>query len=196
MRGRGTTIRPKIRGQLLLARRQLPAIQRTVEELQRGNRLIVRNLVPSLVDTGEREIAILAGLAILNTVHEEGSIACSAELLAVREVGRKGDGLAAEPVADIICVTVDESDADWPGEDVLEVFDEVGPDKVASLLEGVVDFGVRLSVVEVNAEGVHDIISGEIVHVVAGRGGVLGWVADVVSAAAAEHVIRALCEAC
>ena len=196
MRGRGRAIRPKVRSQLLLTRRQLPAVKRTVEKLQRGNRLIVRNLVTRLIHAGEREIAILAGLAILNTVYEEGSIARSAELLAVREFGRKRDSLATEPVADVICVTVDEGDADGAGENVLEVFDEVGPDEVASLLERVVDVAVRLSVVEVDAEGVHDIVSGEIVHVVARRGGVLGWVADVVSAAAAEDVVRALCEGC
>jgi hypothetical protein len=107
-------------------------------------------------------------------------------------VGCERDSLAAEPVADVIRVTVDESDANRSGENIFQVFDEVGPDEVASLLEGVVDLRVGLSIVEVHAEGILDFVLGKVVDVVARRGGVLGWVADVISAAAAEDVVRAL----
>lgn len=114
----------------------------------------------------------------------------------MREVGCERDGLAAEPIANIICVTVDESNANWSSEDIFEVFDEVGPDEVTCLLEGVVDFGIGLGVVEVDAKGIHDFVFGEVVDVVAGRGGVLGWVADVISTATAEDVVWALCGMC
>lgn len=60
------------------------------------------------------------------------------------------------------------------------------------MLEGVVDLGVGLGVVEVDAKGVFNFVFGEVVEVVAGRGRVLGWVADVVGAAAAEDVVRTL----
>jgi hypothetical protein len=64
------------------------------------------------------------------------------------------------------------------------------------LLEGVVDIGVGLGIVEVDAERVLDFILSEIVDVVARRGGVLGWVADVISASATEDVVWALCKEC
>lgn len=107
-------------------------------------------------------------------------------------IGFERDCLATEPIADVICVTVDESDADGSGKDIFEVFDEVGPDEVTSLLEGVVDLGVGLSVVEVDPEGVLNFVLSEVVDVVAGRGGVLGRVADIVSAATTEDVVWAL----
>ena len=111
----------------------------------------------------------------------------------MREVGCERDGLATEPIADVICVTVDESNANGPSEDIFEVFDEVGPDKVTGLLEGVVDFGVGLSVVEIDSKGILDFVFGEVVDVVARRGGVLGWVADVISTATTEDVVWTLC---
>lgn len=104
----------------------------------------------SLIDTGEREITIFPRLAILDTIDEEGRIARLLELLAVLVFCREGDGLAAEPVADVICIAVDKGDADGAGEDVFQVFEEVGPDKVAGLLEGEVDFVVGLRVVYID----------------------------------------------
>jgi hypothetical protein len=149
--------------------------------------------VASLVNTGEREVTILASLAIFHTIHGERSISRGAEFFTVLVIGFKRDCLATEPVTDVIRVTIDESDAHWSGEDVFQVFDEVRPDKVTGLLEGVVNFSVGLSVVEVDSQGVLDFVFGEVVDVVAGRGGVLGWVADIVRAAATEDVVRALC---
>lgn len=51
----------------------------------------------------------------------------------------EGDGLATEPVADVVGVTVDERHAHGQLEDLLQVFEEIGPDEVARLLEGVVN---------------------------------------------------------
>lgn len=148
----------------------------------------------SFVNTGEREVTILASLAIFHTVHGKRSISRCAEFFTVRVIGCKRDCLATEPVTDVVCVTIDESDADWSGENIFKVFDEVRPDKVTGLLEGVVNIGVGLSVVEVDSQGVLDLVFGEVVDVVAGRGGVLGWVANIVCAAATEDVVRALCD--
>ena len=57
-----------------------------------------------LIDAQEREIAVLADLPILSVIDLEGGVACGAELLRVRVVQSKGDGLATKPVADIICL--------------------------------------------------------------------------------------------
>lgn len=70
-------------------------------------------------------------------------------------VGGERDGLPSEPVADVVCVAVDEGDADGGVQDHLEVFDEVREDEVAGLLEGVVDLVIGvLCVVQVYADRV------------------------------------------
>ena len=53
----------------------------------------------------------------------------------MRVVRGEGDGLSAKPVADVVCVAVDEGDADGQVEDLFEVVDEVGPDEVTGLLK-------------------------------------------------------------
>jgi hypothetical protein len=72
----------------------------------------------SLVYASKREVAILAGLTILDTIDGEWSVSRGAELLAMGIVGREGDCLTTEPVTDVISVTVDESDANWSGEKI------------------------------------------------------------------------------
>lgn len=91
----------------------------------------------------------------------------------MRVVRGEGDGLSAKPVADVVCVAVDERDADGEVQDGFEVVDEVGPDEVAGLLEGVVDVCVGGGVVEVYAEGVFDGGFLEVFLVVGGGCGVL-----------------------
>ena len=59
----------------------------------------------------------------------------------------EGDGLAAEPVADVVCVAVDEGDTDGIVEDRFEVGEEIGVDEVARLLECVVDVVVGVCVI-------------------------------------------------
>lgn len=78
----------------------------------------------------------------------------------------EGDGFAAEPVADVVCVAVDEGDTDGEVEGFFEVVDEVGPDEVAGLLEGVVDSLVGGCVVEVYADGFFDRVLFEVLAVV------------------------------
>lgn len=151
----------------------IPAEERAIEELQRRDRLVVRDLVAGLVNTGEREVAVLAGLAVLDAVDHHGDVTGGAELFSVGVVHREGDGLAAEPVADVVGVAVDERDADGQLEDLLQVFDEVGPDEVAGLLEGEVDVVVRLRVIDVHADGVHHRVFLEVVDVVRFRGRIL-----------------------
>lgn len=101
----------------------------------------------SLVDTSKGEIAILASRAILEPINKEWRISSRLELLAVRVLHCEGNGLPTKPVADVVGVTVDQSDTHRAGEDIFQVLDEVGPDKIAGLLEGKVDLAVRLGVV-------------------------------------------------
>lgn len=183
---------PKARCQFLITLRQLPTIQGTVKELQGSNGLVERNLVTGLVNTGEREVAVFAGFAVLDTINEEGLIASSLELLAVLVLCGEGDGLATEPVADVVCVTVDEGNADGAGEDVLEIFDEIGPDEVTGLLEGKIDFVVGASVVEVDADGIHDRVLGKVLLIVARRSRVIIGVTNVIDTPAAEIIVGTL----
>ena len=152
----------------------IPTKESPVEQLQRSRRLVVGDFMAGLVDTGEGEVAELAGFAELDAIDEEGRVACFAEVGAVGVVHGEGDGFAAEPVADVVCVAVNEGDADGEAEEGLEVVDEVGPDEVAGLLEGVEDFVVGLGVVDVDADGVQDVVFFEVVFVVGGWGWVLG----------------------
>ena len=184
--------RARVLLQLLLSLGQFPPIQRTIKQLQRSLWLIVRHLMTSLIDTGKREITIFPRLTILNTIDEEGRISRLLELLAVLVLCREGDGLAAEPVADVICVAVDESDTDGAREDVFQVLEEVGPDEVASLLEGKVDFVIGLRVIYVDTQGVHYRVFSEVVCVVAFWGWVVARMADIVGTSAAEDIVGAL----
>jgi len=167
------TVGPVVRPDLGRPRGNVPPEERPVEDLQRRDGLVVRHLVARLVDTGEGEVAVLARLAVLDAVDDQGRVARGAELGRVFVVGGQGDGLAAEPVADVVGVAVDEGDADGELEELLEVVDEVGPDKVAGLLEGVVDLGVGGGVVDVDADGVHDVVLLQVFGEEVGWGGVL-----------------------
>ena len=92
-----------------------------------------------LVDAGEAEVSGLAHLAVLDAVDNHGDVAGGAEGVLVGIVGLERDRLATVPVADVVCVAVDERDGDAGFEDVLEFAEEGGVDEVAGLLEGPVD---------------------------------------------------------
>jgi hypothetical protein len=51
-----------------------------------GHTLVIRDLVPSLVDTREAEIARLPHRAVLGAIDEHGGVAGSGELCAVSVV--------------------------------------------------------------------------------------------------------------
>jgi hypothetical protein len=68
--------------------------------------LIVRNFVTGLVDAEEAQIAVLTHFAVFGAVDGEGFVARGGEFGAVGVVEGEGDCLAAEPVADVIGVTV------------------------------------------------------------------------------------------
>lgn len=73
-------------------------LQHAPEELQRRDRLVVGNLVASLVDAREGEVAVLPHFAVLNSVDNKGRVARGAEFVAVRIVHRERNGFAAEPL--------------------------------------------------------------------------------------------------
>lgn len=178
MRGPGLAPSRIVRADLDLATGDIPAVQSAVEQLQRRDGLVKRHFVTGLVDSGEGEVAILAGLAVLDAVDEQGGVAGFAELVGVRVVRRERDGLAAEPVADVIRIAVDERDTHGVGEDGFEVVDEVGPNVVAGLLEGEVDLLVAHGVVEVYAQGVLDRAVLEVFGELLGWGWVLCWISS------------------
>jgi hypothetical protein len=73
-----------------------------IEEGERRERLIVGNLMTSLVDPSEAEIAVFARLAVFNAIDDHRGIACGAEFLGAGEVCCQTDCFAAEPVANVI----------------------------------------------------------------------------------------------
>ena len=80
-------------------------------------------------------IAVLPDLTVFGAIDHERLVASSRELLSVGVVDLERDGLATEPVADIISITVEERDAQALVKQVLEILAEVGEDEVAGVLE-------------------------------------------------------------
>ena len=113
--------------------------------------------MPSLVDANEAEISVLPYLAILGAVHRKGNVARLGELGFMRIIQLVGDGLTAEPVADVVRVTINERDTHIVVENQLEIVDKNRIGKVACFLKGVEDIIIGLSVVKINAESLLNI---------------------------------------
>lgn len=156
MRSCSRSIRLVAGPDLLLALCDIPTEDSPVKQLQGGDGLVVWDFMACLIDASEGEITILASFPILDAVDFQGRVPCASELGGLGVVRSEGNGLTAEPVADVIGVAIDEGDTHGESKDLLEVFDEVGPDKVACLLESVVDVIIGLGVVDVDADSVHD----------------------------------------
>lgn len=103
--------------------------------------------MPRFVNSHEAEISILSYFTIFFPIDDEGGVVGSAKFCAVDVVDGEGDGLAAEPVADVVGVAVVEGDADGVVEDHFEVREEIGVGEVTGLLEGVVDVVVRVRII-------------------------------------------------
>ena len=99
------------------------------------------------VDAHEAVIAVLAHFAVLGAVDDEGGVARGAEFGGVGVLDLEGDGLPAEPVADVVGVAVVHGYADGVVEDGFEVCEEVWVGEVACFLEGVEDVVVGFCVV-------------------------------------------------
>ena len=134
--------------------------------------------MPRFIDSHKAEIPILSHFTVFFSVDDERCVISSTELCAVGVVDGEGDGFPAEPVADIIGITVEEGDADGVVEDHLKVRKEVGIGEVTSLLEGVVHVVVGFRIVEVHAEGILDERLIEVLYKIGWRCGVYIWVAD------------------
>ena len=102
----GGAIASQVGSNHLSAIRNIPVVDGTVEESKSTLRLVVGNFMSGFVDTKETEVAVLADLSILSTIHGEGLVACGGELLAVRVVHGERNGLSTKPVADVVGVTV------------------------------------------------------------------------------------------
>jgi hypothetical protein len=175
----------------LLARGNVVVVQRAVEVGQCRLGLVVRHLMTRLVDTGKAEVAVLAYLAVFGAVNHHRLVARSAEFLAVGVVDCETDGLAAEPVADVVGITISQADAHVLVQEVLQIKPEVRVDEVSAVLEGVVD-GVGAGVVECDAEGFLNLGQVEVIGVVRRRSGVIVTVADIIDTASAVVVVRRL----
>lgn len=180
MRRRLRPARSQIRRNLLLPRRDIHAVDRPVEQRKRGLRLVVRDLVAGFVHAGEGEVAVLFRLAPLLAVGHHGGVARLAELRAVGVVQLHGDGLAAEPVADVVCVTVDQGDADAAVEDRFEILQKGLVDEVSGLLESEIYLKVCiLCIIDCNTECLLYRWLVQVVHEAYGRGRVVEGVADI-----------------
>lgn len=146
--------------------------------------------MPGLINPGEREVSILPRLTILHSINDQGRITRSAELLRMRVVSSKRDRFATEPVTDVIRIAVNQRDTNRKLENLLKIVDEVRPDEVAGLLEGVIHLRAGGGVIEVDAQGVLDGGLLEVLVVAGWWGWVVAWMADVVDAAAGVLVVR------
>lgn len=149
--------------------------------------------MPRLIHPQKAKVAILPHLTVLHTPSRERHIPSGGEFSFVRVVQGEGGGFAAEPVADVVSVAVDEGDADAVVEDMLEVAYKDRVDEVASVGEAFVDeaggFGC---VVDVYAEGLEGGCLVEVLDEVGGGCGVLVRVANIINASAGVGVVGAL----
>ena len=88
-----------------------------------------------MIDGWQRTVSVLPDLAVLGSVDGERLVSGGGELLGVSVVECERDGFSAEPVADVVCIAVEEVDTQALVEQILEVLAEVGVDKVAGVLE-------------------------------------------------------------
>ena len=99
------------------------------------------------VDAHEAVIPVLPHFAILGTVDDKGCVTGSAEFCGVRVVDLEGNGLPAEPIADVVSVAVVHGYANGIVENRFEVCEEVWVSKVACFLEGVSNIIVGFCVI-------------------------------------------------
>ncbi len=161
----------------------------TIKGSERAHGLVKRDFVAGLVHAQKGELAVLADFAVFGAVDDKGGVAGGVEFLGVGVFEGERDGLAAEPIADVICVSVDKGDANTVAKDLLEVGFVDRVDKVACGLEGVGNGGVRLGVVKVDPNGLLSACGVEKINKVSVWGGIVVWVTDIVDAAASVGVV-------
>ena len=130
-----------------LARRQVHVAEHAAEGGERTDGLVKGDFVAGLVHPQEAEVAVLAHLAKLGPVDDKGRVARGAELGRVDVVDLEGDGLAAEPVTDVVCVAVDQRYSDRVVENCFKVREKIGINEVARFLECIVNVVVGICVV-------------------------------------------------
>lgn len=164
-------------------------IQDTSEVLQRSRRLVVWNFMPSFVDPRKAEVAIFAHLAVLNAVNKERAVAGSVEGSLIGVIDCKRNCFAAEPVANIVSIAVEECNADAVAENFREVSDE-RVDKVTGGGKAREDWRrARGCVVDIDTKGVLGRCKVKEIQEVIRRGGIIVGVTDVIDTAVAEAVV-------
>lgn len=154
--------------------------------------LIVWHFMPTLIHTCEGEVAVLSYFSVLDTAVGQRLVASFCELLAICVLQCQAYGLAAEPVADVVCVAVVEADPHTRCQNMLKIREEIRIDKVAGMLELKVDVVVGVSVVRAHADGFLYISLIEILDEEVGSRGVSVWMTDVVDTPTAVVVVRRL----
>lgn len=178
-------------------RRNIHIKERALKDAKRGLGLVGRHLVASLVDAAEGEVAVLADLPPdVGRVDVDVGVAGGAEGRGGGVVDGEGDGLAAEPVAGVVAVAVDEADLDAGVEQVGEVGEVAAADVAAGVVadggEGVVDAVDGFAVVDGHAERALHPVLGEEAEEVGRRKGVRVDGRDVVVVAPGFGHVRAL----
>ena len=130
-----------------LARRHVHVPEHAAEGGKRAHGLVKGHFVARFVHPQEAEVAVLAHLAELGSVDDEGRVARGAELGRVDVIHLEGDRLAAEPIADVVCVAIDQRHTDRIVENRFEICEEIWINEVARLLECIVNVGVGIGVI-------------------------------------------------
>lgn len=158
---------------LHLSRGNVPAEESPIEERQGGRGLVERHHMAGLEDARERIVAVFSGIAVMLSIDHKWHVPGLLPFLHAGIFHSVRNNLPAEPVADVIRITVDKGDTDREVQEFIQVVNEVRPGEVACLLEGIVDLVARLGVVEVDPESVLDIRPLEIAIVVECWGGIV-----------------------
>lgn len=93
---------------------------------------------------------MLSNFAILSTINCERLVSCSRKFGTVCVIDGERDCLPAEPVTDVICIAVEQSNADTSIEQHVYILEEVGVDEVARCLESIINIVVAFGIVEVD----------------------------------------------
>lgn len=128
-------------------------VKHTSEKLKAREGLIKRHFMAGLVNSEEAEVAVLAHLAVFLALDNERNVACLGKLGLVGKVELLGDGFTAKPIADVIGVAIEETNADTVVDDNLEVVDKDWVSEVAGASKRVVNVTIGFRVVQIHAQG-------------------------------------------
>lgn len=152
MSGVGCSSRAQVCSYQLLSCSNIDEVNAAVEDGKRSFWLVVWNFVSSFVYSSEAKVAVLTNLAAFDSINHQWSVASLAELVCIGVINGKRHCLATEPVADVVSISIEQRDPDTRVQDTFKILEKGGVNKITSLLEVVVNVGIRVSVVEVDSQ--------------------------------------------